>query len=194
MTERPELCFDPCFRGSRSSGSPTASPTSNWRRFRSLFSWITLLGFDTRPRACAVDGTVSILVFVDHAPRAVSDGRTHVDDGVSILVFVDHAPRGGLPSLSCPSLICFDPCFRGSRSSGLPLAKTTCLLVSFRSLFSWITLLGNPIGVIRMFALIRFRSLFSWITLLGYTPRELTGFDADGFRSLFSWITLLGWN
>ena len=116
----PCWCFDPCFRGSRSSGLHfTASVKSADELFRSLFSWITLLGRFSRNFQRFLPDGVSILVFVDHAPRVSGFPVGPVKPtSVSILVFVDHAPRVSPAS--------------------------TCKLTSngFRSLFSWITLLG----------------------------------------------------
>ena len=61
---------------------------------------------------------------------------------VSILVFVDHAPRGAWRLRGHDARRGFDPCFRGSRSSGGPGTIAALSPLVFRSLFSWITLLG----------------------------------------------------
>ena len=62
--------------------------------FRSLFSWITLLGGNHGVAADYYE-EVSILVFVDHAPRGDEASASQLPRlQVSILVFVDHAPRG----------------------------------------------------------------------------------------------------
>ena len=87
--------------------------------FRSLFSWITLVG-RWPEQGNRADRTVSILVLVDHARRLSDD----VNGGYRVPVF------GSL--FLWITLVGLDR--TGRLSNGMVL---------FRSLFSWITLVGQ---------------------------------------------------
>src|SRR5207253_7442903 len=90
-------------------------PESAW--FQSLFSWIGYLGDRVAPRREFPHG-VSILVLVDRVPRAVATVDADRRLRVSILVLVDRVPRAWRWSPSGGASPGFNPCSRGSGTSG----------------------------------------------------------------------------
>ena len=163
----PASGFDPCFRGSRSSGRalrwPRCPPKSvsilvfvdhaprdvchcigerPWPRFRSLFSWITLLGnirdieIVAKNRFRSLFSWITLLGIEDEIGIS---GRIEFRSLFSWITLL------GSPRLfgSARRARRFDPCFRGSRSSGAIQLKPGKVILRFRSLFSWITLLGS---------------------------------------------------
>ena len=133
--------------------------------FRSLFSWIMLVGLNRSERVLAAKLVVSILVLLDQAGR----------------------PQRGL--LREIALRSFDPCSTGSGSAA---AASACRRIvhraMFRSLFSWIRLVGLEMAAERTL-------------LLGFDPCSpgsgwaarrawLPNCVSRRFRSLFSWIRL----
>ena len=190
------------------------TPRAITEQFRSLFSWITLLGgrrhatprLDLKSRLA-----VSILVLLDQNPCG-GEGQDHAatDAPRTPASFDPCSPEdrifgikaGGRSTAAREPTVCFDPCSPGSRTSACGHGAGTpgVVLISLDPV-SILVLLDHALRLINTYCQIlasdgfMFRSLFSWITPLRTFQsrgREALCCLAYQFRSLFSWITLFG--
>ena len=150
------LRFDPC------------SPGSGWATRRPAMRPLNYpAGFDPcSPGSCWAASN--------------SCGHQWRETRVSILVLLDQARRLSPVALRGRPATSFDPCSPGSGSGPGDADSASSAEAGFRSLFSWIRLVGARTGFAPRKAP-GFRSLFFWIRLVGLLdcgPRKIAaGFD-----------------